>query len=410
MGGTMRAASRVIVAMALVAGAVIAYAGPAASQAPTTWAITPSANPAGADASASIAGTALVSVACPTATSCFGVGHFTTHAGTSSPFIERSTPSGWVVVPSPNPAGSNPSELRGVACPSPTVCFAVGFRDTSHGNATLIERWNGTTWSVMSSPNKPRWGGRLSAVSCTTTRNCFAVGRYDAALIATLTEHWNGTKWTIVPSPSTKRSPQFETSGYNDLQGVSCASTVSCFAVGSDSDYLYTLSETLIEHWNGTKWSIVPSPNGPGTKYSNLASVSCPSAKSCYAVGDSFATTGTNPAMKTLIVHWDGTSWTRIVTADRVGARRSMLLGVSCTSPTTCTAVGSDSTGPVPGTFTTLTKSLSDGIWSVGSSPNPPAGTYISLNAVACVAPTTCSTVGGYENASSPATLVEQSS
>jgi len=401
----VRATLRFVVAVSLVVGAVAAYAGPAASQAPA-WSITPSATPAGSGGRAAIAGTALVSVSC-TGTSCFGVGHYVTPGNSTAPLIERSTPSGWVIVLSPTMHTAF-SELRGVSCPGTTLCFAVGLWDSTTGAKTLIERWNGTTWSIMSSPNKPRWGGSLSGVSCSSTRDCFAVGRYDAALVATLMEHWNGSKWTIVPSPSRKRSPMFSTPGYNDLQSVSCMSAGSCFAVGSDSDYLYTLNETLIEQWNGSKWTIVPSPNGPGTKYSNLASVACPSAKSCYAVGDSFATKGTNPAMNTLIVHWDGTSWTRVVTADRAGARRSMLLGVSCPSPTSCTAVGSnsDSTGQ---NFTTLTKSLTDGNWSVVSSPDPLGGSSISLDAVTCAAETTCSAVGGFQNGAVPETLVEQS-
>src|SRR5207248_3737018 len=115
-------------------------------------------------------------------------------------------------------------------------------------------------------------------VTCTSASDCWAVGYYVIPGHGgkTLIEHWNGTAWSIVTSPngSTTRD--------NSLSGVTCASVSNCWAVG----YYYNGSnpQTLIEHWNGTAWSIVTSPNA--TQNDELSGVSCASASDCWAVGD----------------------------------------------------------------------------------------------------------------------------
>jgi hypothetical protein len=90
----------------------------------------------------------------------------------------------------------------------------------------------------------------------------------------TLAESWNGTRWTMMPSPSPH--PGFDTG----LGSVSCTSAASCTAVGASVDYL---ALTLIESWNGTRWSVAHSPNRGNADY--LVGVSCPSANTCTAIG-----------------------------------------------------------------------------------------------------------------------------
>jgi hypothetical protein len=189
------------------------------------------------------------------------------------------------------------SYLWGVSCLSATSCKAVGDYENSIGGAalTLIESWNGSKWTVQSSPT-PGTGGSFSSVSCVSTTSCKAVGSYFTSSGDTLTliESWNGSRWTVQSSPNPGTS--------NDgLSGVSCVSTTSCKAVAYYSDSNEG-SQTLIESWNGSHWTIqsspnpgtdfnilvgvscVPSPN-PGTPLNYLEAVSCVSATSCKAVG-----------------------------------------------------------------------------------------------------------------------------
>jgi hypothetical protein len=122
----------------------------------------------------------------------------------------------------------------------------------NYGSGTLVESWDGTAWSVDPSPTPGTYGG-LSGVSCSSARSCAAVGNYShgtgsgsSGLGQPLVESWDGTAWSVVPTPRPAVAY---------LYGVSCSSARSCQAVG---DYAGNrgLSQTLVESWDGTAWSV----------------------------------------------------------------------------------------------------------------------------------------------------------
>lgn len=343
----------------------------------------------------------LSAVACKL-TVCFAVGQYTEPGGKTAPLIERSSAAGWKIVAGPRRAGTE-SMLSGVACPTTTACFAVG--RTLNGK-TLAMVWRGKSWAIVKSANKASWPSRLTNIACVSARDCWAVGRYDGNLLGTLVEHWNGTAWTIVPSPSRKPSPQFSTPGINDLQGISCVTTRFCIAVGSDSGYLYNSQETLVEQWNGSEWALVKSVNANTGKYSNLASVSCTSTKSCWAVGNWFAKIG-SVTQHPFIEHWNGSAWSRAASPDPAGITHNQLLGVACPSKTQCVAVGggSDSTRISGKSFSEV---LSGSTWHLATTVNPAAADISSLNGVACANASQCNAVGGFTRPSTGGTLAER--
>jgi hypothetical protein len=119
-------------------------------------------------------------------------------------------------------------------------CVAVG----GSGSGTLVESWNGRTWSVLESPN-PEGSGtpRLNGVSCVSARSCVAVGSdstYEGPS-QTLVETSKGGNWSIVPSAN-------GASGASYLNGVSCVSSESCFAVGEDKATAEGPFQTLVEN------------------------------------------------------------------------------------------------------------------------------------------------------------------
>jgi len=132
-------------------------------------------------------------------------------------------------------------------------------------------------------------GANMGPVSCSTTTSCFAVGSYSVAGVdRSLVEHWNGHTWSIMPSPNPTGSTG------TDLSGVSCPTSTHCFAVG-DSSYAVshgvlvgTAEKTLVESWNGHSWSIMRSrnPSPGGFRETVLNGVSCHRNASCFAVGD----------------------------------------------------------------------------------------------------------------------------
>lgn len=202
----------------------------------------------------------------------------------------------WKIVPSVHPSGVG-SIFYGVAAVSTNDVWAVGYtsayRQTSN---TLIEHWDGTQWSVVPSPNIANTNNNLYAVTAVSSNDVWAVGNYQNANF-TLIEHWNGTQWSIVPSPNLG-------SGSNALYGVTAISANDIWAVGY-SFFSNTIEQTLTEHWNGTQWSVVRSPNIQMVLGNFLDSVSAVSSNDVWATGSTV--NGQAP-----ILHWDGTRWTLV--------------------------------------------------------------------------------------------------
>jgi hypothetical protein len=305
----------------------------------------------------------------------------------------------WTVVSSPN-APVMDNHLDGVSCAPDGTCTAVGFAEGQTKSKSLAESWNGTAWSIVPSPNRSAYN-QLQGVSCLSASACTAVGdTYGAhSTPKTLAESWNGTTWSIVPSPNP--SPDH---GTNYLFGVSCVSATDCAAVGYH--YRDTPVKTLAESWNGTTWSVVPSPNAPVHHLlsSTLASVSCTSATACIAVGSYAAKT--SPPSGDLVESWDGTTWS-VVPSPSEGTGGSSLSSVSCTSATACMAVGtySNTGGPLQ----TFAVSWDGTAWSIVPTPNTgSAGALNNINSVSCTAAADCTAAGFYQNTSTTgSTLAE---
>ncbi len=288
----------------------------------------------------------------------------------------------WSVILSSSPG--NGGQLYGVSCPSSTSCVAVGYYD----DETLVESWDGTAWSVVPSPSPGTFSNVLTGVSCTNSTSCLAVGNYSAEPNGgnqTLVESWDGTAWSVVPSPSPGTSDSI-------LTGVSCTSSTSCVAVGYYSNGSANL--TLVESWDGAALSVVPSPN-PGTfpAGNSLNGVSCTSSTSCVAVG---------LGNQTLVETWDGTAWFVTPSANQ-GSQSDLLWGVSCTSSVSCVAVGYYANGSAT---LTLVEAWDGSTWSITPSPNPSGSG--DLYGVSCTSSTNCVAAGVYWNGSDPSqTLIE---
>jgi hypothetical protein len=316
-----------------------------------------------------------------------------------------SATSGWSLVPSPRPRGWAPVVLNGVSCPSTTSCFAVGYVQSGHApNAlsTLVEHWNGHTWSIVTSPN-PRGSGTpdsyLDAVSCRSTTSCFAVGFSIFHGWSALVEHWNGHTWSIMTSPN---PTGFQ---YHVLSGVSCPSATSCYAVGDSQG---SSTQALVEHWDGHTWSAMPRPTPTGTDDWNLGAVSCSSTASCFAVGSYWvggAAYSAGAVQKSLSERWDGHTWSIVTSPNPTSATLTGLGAVSCPTPAHCFAVGAferDVSRGALGVGTveqTLVEEWNGHTWSIMTSPNPIQsggfGTLV-LNAVSCHRTTSCFAVGDF--------------
>src|SRR6266568_3419966 len=144
---------------------------------------------------------------------------------------------------------------------------------------TLTEQWNGASWSVVPSPNVSG-ANLLFGVTAVSESSVWAVGQFinsSTTLRQTLTEQWNGSSWSVVPSPNVGSSD-------NSLSGVTAVSASDIWVVGTFVNSS-SVDQTLTEQWNSTSWKVVPSPN-VGSKDNSLAGVArVPGSSSVWAVG-----------------------------------------------------------------------------------------------------------------------------
>jgi hypothetical protein len=206
----------------------------------------------------------------------------------------------WSVVKSPN-VGTGRNTLTAVAAVSASDLWAVGwFLNASGTPQNLIEQGNGTTWKVVTSPNVGTSQNQLNAVAVVSANDIWAVGLSVTAsgVEQTLIEHWNGSSWSVVASPNVGTAS-------DALNAVAAVSTNDVWAVG----YSNGQSQTLIEHWNGTSWSVAPNPNVGASL--GLSGVAVVSSSDVWAVGD--AQIGTSGS-QTLTEQWNGTSWNVVPT------------------------------------------------------------------------------------------------
>jgi hypothetical protein len=292
------------------------------------------------------------------------------------------------------------SAFKGVAVLSSCNVWAVGSYATELDgfNQTLIEHWNGTAWKQVPSPNPggPASDEILTGVAALSATNIWAVGSYlDGSPDQTLIEHWNGTAWQQVPSPNPGGS-----AGANDLTGIAAVSATNIWAVGYYFDG--TRYRTLVLHWNGTGWKRVWSPS-PGTANDYLVGTASVSVSDVWAVG--LYSTGT--VDRTLIEHWDGTGWKRAWSPNPGGsANNNLLSGVAAVTATNVWAVGRFSNGTA---YQTLTEHWDGTGWKRVWSPNPGGSANDDyLSGVAAVSSSNVWAVGAYSNGSPARTLIER--
>jgi hypothetical protein len=308
----------------------------------TAWSIMPSPNPSGSQIM-------LDSVAAVASNDVWAVGQ------ADEQLIEHWNGSSWSIVSSPVPPFTSGDKDLGVTAISATDVWAVG----QAGWNTLTENWNGTSWTNVSSPNTGQSSDYFNGVAAVSSNDVWAVGRYAGTPGQTLIEHWNGSNWAIASSPGPLGAQA-------SLQAAAAVSTSDVWAVG----YVYpsnaSPAQTLIEHWNGATWSVVPSPNATSGD-NQLLSVAAVSSTNVWAVGYSI-----NPNVLgvtdqiTLFEHWNGSSWS-IVPSPNVANEGNELRGIAVASVGDIWAVGYSVVNSIQ---FTLTEHWNGSSWSIVSSPN----------------------------------------
>jgi hypothetical protein len=190
------------------------------------------------------------------------------------------------------PPGEPSSVLATVACTSDTYCLAGGSTG-ENGSLSLVEIWNGASWSMSADAGH----GRVGALSCPVKKFCGAV---DAGFV----EFRIGKTWSVSPLKHLPYKPYIE--------DLSCVATQQCILTGYTNSF--TVHTPFALRWDGTSWQKMPKPPLPddGQAVSgDPQAISCVSDTFCVVGGPAYLSSGeTRPDPQPLLDLWDGTSWT----------------------------------------------------------------------------------------------------
>ena len=260
------------------------------------------------------------------------------------------------------------SSLNGVVAISPTLAWTAGLVVNQQGiPGQVIEQWNGAQWSVFPGPrfaagDQPD----IFAMTSTSANDVWAIGSLlgdSGQKLFYLFEHYDGTKWTATTSLS----------GDAFLFGASADATNDAWAVGFKGPQNDD-SKTLAMHFDGASWKSVSTPS-VGTGANQLNSVLALAPNDVWAVGFSTPVAPpTQAATLTLIEHFDGTSWT-VIPSPNVGPnsiyQSNRLFGITANSSTDVWAFGSYFAADGSGQQFTLLLHWDGASWTIQPSPNP---------------------------------------
>lgn len=323
----------------------------------------------------------LTGISCPSASTCLAVGYG--HTVDAAPLVESLSGSTWTASSLSLPSGWRDGFLSSISCVSATSCVAVGLAASPvNGNQAFAEVLAGSTWTAIALPELSDWlndGSGLTAVSCTSSTACVAVGyAFITGTQEPIAETLSGSTWTATDLPTVFGGP--------NLTGVDCLSATSCIAVGylENAAVEAPVTETL----SGSTWTV--------TKLSGtnlLTGLSCTLITSCVAVGEASGSALT-PVVETL----SGTTWTAANLPKPPGLPAAPIgigtFGVSCISATSCLAVNTAGSPSM-----SFAETLSGTTWTANVLPG--SGTS-NLGAVSCPIAGPCVAVAG--NTSAPPT------
>jgi hypothetical protein len=278
---------------------------------------------------------------------------------------------GWTVVTAP-PSGQD-AQLYGVATTSDSNAWAVGYSNAAPNGLNakaVIDHWNGTAWSQVSTPSTGYSTNTLAAVGASGTGDAWAVGYSEPRRYTfyPLAFQWNGTAWSVSSSFATALSGQLAV-------GVADISPTDAYAIGG---HLGSAATGLVAQWNGTTWSrvTVPLPSNDNLP-SDLYAISADSASDVWIVGTyEYEVNSSDYAEETYSLHWNGSAWSIVPMPLEPGTNPNfeyVFNAVKANSPTDVWAVGV-AQNVASGTAATLIEHYNGTAWSIVPSPSPGSG------------------------------------
>jgi hypothetical protein len=244
-------------------------------------------------------GVELLAVKAVSARNIYAVGDINGGDQVPSPWIEHFDGMSWTPVSLPALPNGQTGLLRGIAVIAADDIWAVGDSGGVVPTNTVAMHFDGKQWNLASVPvplhgkvHDLSFGRGITAIA---TNDIWAVGSYRGLPFGnqkTLAEHWDGNSWKIVPSANS--GAKLSQSGLN---GVSAVSTDDVWACGQVQDQNLGFIN-IIEHWDGTRWTISPVAHGNG--FAGLNSMLAFPGGSVYAAGSDI---GPNSQLTSVVFH-----------------------------------------------------------------------------------------------------------
>ncbi len=207
------------------------------------------------------------------------------------------------------PAGE--LRLTDIVAISPDDIWAVGYAWTSQVRTTVTAHYDGNAWTILPSPS-PGSSAGLNAVAAVAADDVWAAGDYvpsGASANDSLVLHWDGTSWTVVPSPGVS---QFGEQGFS-FAAIEAVGPDDVWFTGTRGD---RASGAFTAHWNGTGFSVHPTP-AVVNHWHEMVGLSALSASDVWGVGGT-ATIRSGG----FVMRWNGSQWSTVLAPDFGGPQR----------------------------------------------------------------------------------------
>lgn len=215
----------------------------------------------------------------------------------------------WTMTPMPLPADPATTRifLKGVVSLSATDAWAVGGLTESHAGVTagfhalgaVVEHWDGTAWTIVPNPVGQQEGTTLRGLTVVSPTDIWAAGYQQngtgVSTFVPLVEHFDGSRWSVVTVPAGAQPSSFtaiSASGENDIWAVG----------GQTQAGTVNTSVALVEHFDGTAWHVLT--NLPDLGNARIDEVYAANPTDVWAIAENLD--GTE------FLHWDGSTWTEV--------------------------------------------------------------------------------------------------
>jgi hypothetical protein len=240
----------------------------------------------------------------------WAVGDSRSQAGYSA-LIEKYDGAAWSVVPAAQV--SSQSHLNGVTALGPNNVWAVGY----YGDLiqrTLVEHWTGSSWNVVSSANQQDSNNTLNSVAAVP-------GRQALQAVGGITLKWVGDHWIYTSSPNT--GVELYTDAIDTVPTARGVQTWIASTWNSGPE------RGQVEVWNGSRWRFLY-PAQPGNESDSPATISVASPSDVWIGGEYQSSSGNH----SLLEHWNGSKWTVIGSPPVEQGDFAVITGIKAFSPT----------------------------------------------------------------------------